>query len=317
MAVCNIFRHLSKETGTFLTFSQYMEDLTIWKTEGKYHKIVPSKFIAIDCKQKNYNNLTLPKYIQEYFENACACFKNNPQTMVEDEIDSMAFGWDPEYTKTLFWNMMFESESNSIQRGLIDMEDIKYVGDINLQSYNTVDGMGYSEIYCHIPNDAAPYVYTKNTNQNQITHKIQRSIDQCVEGFKYGELDGWELLSLYEDYEYMLDKSYELVFHGLSKKKQQETLITTYCGLDCTGCEWREPCNCNGCVSSKGFPFHCKEKACPIASCAINRDIIFCGMCKDFPCQLLIDYSCDKDDGDTPSGARIEACRLIKSLLKK
>ncbi len=109
----------------------------------------------------------------------------------------------------------------------------------------------------------------------------------------------------------------ELVFRGLSKKKQQETLITTYCGLDCTGCEWREPCNCNGCVSSKGFPFHCKEKACPIASCAINRDIIFCGMCKDFPCQLLIDYSCDKEHGDTPSGARIEACRLIKSLLKK
>ena len=144
MAVCNIFRHLSKETGTFLTFSQYMEDLTIWKTEGKYHKIVPSKFIAIDCKQENYNNSTLPKYIQEYFENACACFKNNLQTMVEDEIDSMAFGWDPEYTKTLFWNMMFKSESDSIQRGLIDMEDIKYVGDINLQSYNTVDGMGYS-----------------------------------------------------------------------------------------------------------------------------------------------------------------------------
>ncbi|MBR6627426.1 MAG: MmcQ/YjbR family DNA-binding protein [Clostridium sp.] len=115
----------------------------------------------------------------------------------------------------------------------------------------------------------------------------------------------------------LLDKSYELVFRGLSKKKQQETLITTYCGLDCTGCEWREPCNCNGCVSSKGFPFHCKEKACPIASCAINRDIIFCGMCKDFPCQLLIDYSCDKEHGDTPSGARIEACRLIKSLLKK
>lgn len=209
MAVCNIFRHLSKETGTFLTFSQYMEDLTIWKTEGKYHKIVPSKFIAIDCKQANYNNSTLPKYIQEYFENACACFKNNPQTMVGDEIDSMAFGWDPEYTKTLFWNMMFETESNSIQRGLIDMEDIKYVGDINLQSYNTVDGMGYSEIYCHIPNEATSYVYTKNTNQHQITHRIQRNMDQCVEGFKYGELDGWELLSLYENYEYCLDKSYE------------------------------------------------------------------------------------------------------------
>ena len=115
----------------------------------------------------------------------------------------------------------------------------------------------------------------------------------------------------------MLDKSYELVFTGLSKKKQQETLVTTYCGLDCTNCEWKEPCNCNGCVSSKGFPFHCKDEPCPVAACAINKNIMFCGMCKEFPCQLLTDYSCDKEHGDTPSGARIEACRLIKFLLKK
>jgi hypothetical protein len=32
----------------------------------------------------------------------------------------------------------------------------------------------------------------------------------------------------------MLDKSYELVLHGFSKKKQQEILLTTYCGLECT-----------------------------------------------------------------------------------
>lgn len=115
----------------------------------------------------------------------------------------------------------------------------------------------------------------------------------------------------------LLDKSYELVLMGLSKKKQQEALVTTYCGLDCTGCEWKESCNCNGCVSSEGFPFHCKEKPCPVASCAISKKVMFCGLCKDFPCQLLVDYSFDQEHGDTPGGARIEACRSIKSLLKK
>ena len=115
----------------------------------------------------------------------------------------------------------------------------------------------------------------------------------------------------------MLDKSYALVLHGLSKKKQQETVITTYCGLDCTGCKWKEPCNCSGCVSTKGFPFHCKEQACPVAVCAISKGIKFCGMCQSFPCQLLERYSCDKEHGDNPSGARIEACRLIQTLLEK
>ena len=115
----------------------------------------------------------------------------------------------------------------------------------------------------------------------------------------------------------MFDKSYALVLHGLSKKKQQETLISTYCGLDCTRCEWKAPCNCQGCVSSKGFAFHCKEEPCPIADCAIHKKVPFCGVCKDFPCQLLINYACDAEHGDTPAGARIEACRLIHTLLEK
>ena len=115
----------------------------------------------------------------------------------------------------------------------------------------------------------------------------------------------------------MLDKSYALVLGGLSKKKQQEALVTTYCGLDCTNCAWKEPCQCNGCVATKGFPCHCKEEACPVAACAINKGILFCGLCEDFPCQRLTDYSCDKEHGDTPPGARIENCRVIKGLLKK
>ena len=115
----------------------------------------------------------------------------------------------------------------------------------------------------------------------------------------------------------LLDKSYELVLAGLSKKKQQETLITTYCGLDCTGCQWKEPCSCGGCVSTKGFPFHCNEEPCPVALCNRNKGTLFCGLCDEFPCQLLTDYSFDKEHGDHPGGARIEACRTLKALLKK
>lgn len=115
----------------------------------------------------------------------------------------------------------------------------------------------------------------------------------------------------------MLDQSYSLVLHGLSKKKQQETLITTYCGLSCQNCEFKEANGCQGCVATKGFAFHCSDEACPVANCAIEKSVPFCGMCSEFPCQLLQAYSCDPEHGDTPAGARIEACRLIRTLLQK
>lgn len=150
---------------------------------------------------------------------------------------------------------------------------------------------------------------------------LRRAYEDIVPGY-YSNKQHWNSVkpdgavpdALLKD---MLDKSYTLVLRGLSKKKQQETLITTYCGLDCTKCTWKEPCNCNGCVSTKGFAFHCANEPCPVAGCAMKKGIAFCGACENFPCKLLTDYSCDKEHGDNPPGARIENCKAICALLNK
>lgn len=113
----------------------------------------------------------------------------------------------------------------------------------------------------------------------------------------------------------MLDKSYALILHGLSKKKQRELLISTYCGLDCTHCSWKEPCSCQGCVSTNGMAFHCQNEPCPVAACAMEKGVLFCSECEEFPCKLLNDYSCDPEHGDNPAGARIENCRKVRELL--
>lgn len=115
----------------------------------------------------------------------------------------------------------------------------------------------------------------------------------------------------------MLDKSYALVLDGFSKKKRQEILLTTYCGLDCTSCKWKEPCHCDGCTATKGMPFHAQEEPCPVAACAMKKGVLFCGACEEFPCRLLKEYSCDAEHGDNPPGARIEACRMMEALLEK
>lgn len=208
MVVCNTFKTLSKNTGSFLTFGQYVEDLTAWKTLSKDYNIVPSKFIAIDCQANGYDNLTFPRTLQELFENGCACFKNKP-----------GFEWKPKYAKTIFWDTMFEmgvlkessikDESGSSK--ISSIKGVKYVGDINIQSYNEVDGMGYSEIYCHIPNEAPSYNYTfyrKNFDNDKI-ETLTKNQGDLLEGFELGELNGSEQLSMVfkegkSDYEYQL-----------------------------------------------------------------------------------------------------------------
>lgn len=90
--------------------------------------------------------------------------------------------------------------------------------------------------------------------------------------------------------------------------------IDTYCGLCCAGCEFRESMNCGGCIATGGKPFH---GACAVADCAVSRGKKFCGECPDFPCQLLESYSNDPEHGDTPPGARIEACGKTKAALVK
>ncbi len=60
-------------------------------------------------------------------------------------------------------------------------------------------------------------------------------------------------------------------------KEVKKDIIDSRCGLHCTGCAYQENFNC--------------------------------GECSEVPCELLTQYSCDPEHGDSPCGARIEQCR--------
>lgn len=92
------------------------------------------------------------------------------------------------------------------------------------------------------------------------------------------------------------------------------TKIESYCGIICSGCEYRESCNCGTCIETKGKPFYQEAgEKCAIAICAIEKNIRFCGECADFPCELLKKFSYDKEQGD--EGKRIEQCQKWKTQL--
>lgn len=92
----------------------------------------------------------------------------------------------------------------------------------------------------------------------------------------------------------LLDKSYQLVLGGFSKKKQKEILEAgtpkrelSCCGTDCEKCGfYGNPCK--GCNASKGRVFHApKGKVCPIYECSIEtRKNDNCAGCKELPCAI-------------------------------
>ena len=160
MAVCNLFKKLDKNTGNFLMFSQYTEDLIKGLSEPDY-KVIPSKFVAMDIRYKKSDalgygydlNVLVPTYFQNYFENACSFLRG--------ELGNQ---WNPYMSSNIFWRCMCKpsSEIETIPSiyGVIDIQEdgvassIKYIGDINIQSYGIHDGMGYTELFCHIPSSA-------------------------------------------------------------------------------------------------------------------------------------------------------------------
>lgn len=92
----------------------------------------------------------------------------------------------------------------------------------------------------------------------------------------------------------LLDKSYQLVLSGFSKKKQKEilenaTLTETLscCGTDCKKCRCYGTM-CKGCNESLGKVFHTPEgQACPIYECSVNRNKYKgCGECNCVPCDI-------------------------------
>lgn len=85
----------------------------------------------------------------------------------------------------------------------------------------------------------------------------------------------------------MLDKSYQLVLKGFSKKQQREILGLSCCGTECTKCGCYGTL-CQGCNECQGKVFHAPEgKACPIYTCSVQKKrLATCGSCDQIPCSI-------------------------------
>ncbi|MHB1318253.1 MAG: DUF3795 domain-containing protein [Anaerolineae bacterium] len=81
-------------------------------------------------------------------------------------------------------------------------------------------------------------------------------------------------------------------------------MIESRCGVLCSACEYREPAGCAGCIEIRK-PFW--GDRCPVKACCEHRELAHCALCEGFPCDVLIRFAYDPEQGD--DGRRIQQCR--------
>lgn len=229
MAVCNLFKELTNNTGNFLLFSQYSEDLTENFLKPSEYHITPSKFIALKCNYNNYDNKTLPTLFQNKFENSCAYFRDFVDENDKDYI------WTPEVSKNIFWGVMASNGFLNISSDL-RCEEVMYIGDINMQSYDVYNGMGYSEIYCYIPNEAkrTDCIVKENGSGRTITYP-----NDYIMGFQESDLRSGMLRIKLNDTEKSLSKGLLYDFSDVRDSNEKlfefNTIVVLYDILNSNG----------------------------------------------------------------------------------
>lgn len=81
-------------------------------------------------------------------------------------------------------------------------------------------------------------------------------------------------------------------------------MIESRCGIQCSQCGYKDKVECGGCLKIEQ-PFW---GSCPVKACCEEKKLENCGYCHVFPCEILNQFSYDKEQGD--NGARIEKCKL-------
>ncbi|MBR6472310.1 MAG: DUF1653 domain-containing protein [Firmicutes bacterium] len=81
-----------------------------------------------------------------------------------------------------------------------------------------------------------------------------------------------------------------------------------FCGVDCSACPDFLNSKCPGCRQSIGL----NDEECMAAQCCMDRGILICGQCKDYPCEDMKDFF-EESDGHREARKRID---VIMDILR-
>lgn len=144
MAKCNVFRpNLNSDRGTFYTFSQWGDDMTLQNALGDAYRIVPSRFACFNIP--GIKTMDIGTKLQDYFEHTCAAIRHHM------DVDTNLGRFTPKHASWIFWDAINSQKSNLTDANWSNMV---FAGEMDLQGTNYIDGVSYSELYCIVPASA-------------------------------------------------------------------------------------------------------------------------------------------------------------------
>ncbi len=93
----------------------------------------------------------------------------------------------------------------------------------------------------------------------------------------------------------------------------EKLTIAAPCGLICDPCPFykgEKEVKCQGCLENKGDIFWGE---CKTAKCANEKDVEHCGLCSEFPCEILI----DQYDPNHPMGKQEAIFRIGQLAIRE
>ena len=193
--VCNIFKSIDNENGSFLLFSQYTNDLAKSAIDPGF-KVRPSRFFCLKLGVNSIANCasivgnqstgeTIPKYLQNYFENELSYMRVNKKDSYTSFMSSTDFivhliqillgsNWDnTDYSESVLSNYMV------------------YDGIIDSNSWND----GFADIILNIPSGSSKKIYQfKSDDYNKKTLSEFKSLIGVVnyDDINNGYIMGWK-----------------------------------------------------------------------------------------------------------------------------
>lgn len=111
----------------------------------------------------------------------------------------------------------------------------------------------------------------------------------------------------FEEYQNSDMEQAEIHMYISISNPEEELRPQSRCGINCDTCNYKDSMNCQGCIKIEN-PFWADDKGCPVKQCCENKSLLHCGLCGEFPCDMLTGFSYQKEQGD--DGLRILQCKL-------
>lgn len=164
--ICNRFKALDQQTGNFILFSQYVDDISKSTIDSNY-RVSPNKFICLDVDSTMINqagtlvpeggfddNEKLPGFFQNSFENGCSLLRNQNNNYIDSQKTSVNFWYN--FLKLIDFGFVGNDKQFS---------QVKYVGNIDLSSWES----GFADIILDINSGAHPTKVTVDSDISQLT----------------------------------------------------------------------------------------------------------------------------------------------------